>query len=149
MRVIPTHSASGYVRNYFYNLTIIGIDVNADQLIFTLPPENRSELLTYLKEFARTPEKSGIKYSLKDFQCLSGWFNWALNVYPHLRPALSNVYAKMVHANPDKPLTKLYVNNSIRSDLLWAVDHLSRLPGTRVLRSTEWAITDADVTDAD
>ena len=52
----------------------------------------------------------------------------------------------MSHSKPDKPLTKLYVNNSIRSDLLWAVDHLSRLPGTRVLQSLDWNPESADVT---
>ena len=127
-------------------LTIIGINVDANKLVLTLPPENRKELLDQLKEFARTPERNGVKYSLKDFQRLSGWFNWALNVYPLLWPALSNVYAKMSHAKPDKPLTKLYVNNSIRSDLLWAIDHLSRLPGTCILKSVDWDTSDADLT---
>ena len=127
-------------------LTIIGIDVDADSLTLTLPDESRSELLAQLKDFARLPEGSGVKYSLKDFQRLTGWFNWALNVYPLLRPALSNVYAKMSHAKPDKPLTKLYVNNAIRSDLLWAVDHLSRLPGTRILQSLDWDPDTADLT---
>jgi hypothetical protein len=126
------------------NLPIIGIDVNADHLILTLLPDSRNELLQHLKDFARTPMGHGVKYSLKDFQRLTGWFNWALNVYPLLKPALSNIYAKMTHAKPDKPLTKLYVNNSIRSDLLWAIDHLSRLPGTRVLQSLDWDINDAD-----
>jgi hypothetical protein len=107
-------------------LTIIGIEVDANKLTLTLPPENKSELLAQLKDFARTPEGSGVRYALKDFQRLAGWFNWALNVYPLLKPALANIYAKMTHSKPDKPLTKLYVNNAIRSDLMWAVDHLSR-----------------------
>ena len=38
-------------------LTIIGINVDANKLVLTLPPENRKELLDQLKEFARTPEK--------------------------------------------------------------------------------------------
>ena len=130
---------------YGSNLTIIGINVDMHELLLTLPSESRTDLLDHLREFTRTPEKNSVKYSLKDFQQLSGWFNWALNVYPLLRPALSNVYAKMLHAMPDKPLTKLYVNNLIRSDLLWAIDHLSRLPGTRVLRSMDWDINDADL----
>ena len=127
-------------------LTIIGINVDADRMLLTLPHENRKDLLAHLKEFIRTPEKNGVKYSLKAFQCLAGWFNWALNVYALLWPALSNVYAKMAHAKPDKPLTKLYVNNAIRLDLLWAVDHLCRLPGTRILESMDWDINSADVT---
>jgi hypothetical protein len=127
-------------------LTIIGIDVDANSLTLTLPSESRSELLHHLKDFSRTPEKSGVRYALKDFQRLAGWFNWALNIYPLLRPALSNVYAKMSHSKADKPLTKLYVNNAIRSDLMWAVDHISRLSGTRVLKSLDWDLDTADLT---
>jgi hypothetical protein len=127
-------------------LTIIGIEVDANNLTLTLPPENKSELVSQLKDFSRTPEGNGVKYALKDFQRLAGWFNWALNVYPLLKPALANVYAKMSHSKPDKPLTKLYVNNAIRSDLMWAVDHLSRLPGTRVLQSLDWDLNTADIT---
>ena len=52
----------------------------------------------------------------------------------------------MSHAKPDKPLTKLYVNNSIRSDLLWAIDHLSRLPGMCILKSVDWDTSNADLT---
>jgi hypothetical protein len=100
----------------------------ANDLTLTLPPQNKSELLAHLKDFAQTPEKCGVKYALKDFQRLAGWFNWALNVYPLLRPALSNIYAKMTHGKPDKPLTRLYVNNNIRSDfislLTWNFPHL-------------------------
>jgi hypothetical protein len=126
-------------------LTIIGIHVDANKLTLTLPAESKSDLVTQLNNFARTPEGSGVRFALKDFQRLAGWFNWALNVYPLLKPALSNIYAKMAHSKPDKPLTKLYVNNAIRSDLLWAVDHLSRLPGTRVLQSLDWDPDTADV----
>ena len=107
------------------NLTIIGIDVDANNLTLTLPKENKLELIALLSDFARPPEKSGVRYSLRDFQHLAGWFNWALNVYPMLKPALSNIYSKMGHSKPDKPLTKLYVNNSIRADLQWAVFHLN------------------------
>src|ERR1700678_781266 len=52
----------------------------------------------------------------------------------------------MSHSKPDRPLTKLYVNNAIRSDLLWAIDHLTRLSGTRVLQSVNWNPDTADIT---
>jgi hypothetical protein len=126
-------------------LTIIGIDVDANELTFTLPTESKADLLAHLYEFARTPEGNGVKYSLKEFQRLAGWFNWALNVYPLLRPALSNIYAKMSHSKPDKPLTKLYVNNAIRDDLLWAADHINTLPGTRIFKSLDWDPDTADI----
>jgi hypothetical protein len=127
-------------------LAIIGIEVDANLLTLTLPSENKSELVAALKDFARTPEGNGVKYALKDFQRIAGWFNWALNVYLLLKPALSNIYAKMTHSKPDRPLTKLYVNNAIRSDLLWAIDHLTRLSGSRVLQSVDWNPDTADIT---
>ena len=51
----------------------------------------------------------------------------------------------MSHSKPDKPLTKLYVNNAIRSDLLWAVDHTTKLPGTWVFQSVDWDPDTADL----
>ena len=128
------------------NLTIIGINVDTTNMTLTMPQESKEDLLAQLQEFSRTPTGKGVKYSLRDFQRLAGWFNWALNVYPLLRPALSNIYAKMGHSKPDKPLTKLYVNNSIRSDLTWASYHLSSLPGTQVLHSLDWDCDAADLT---
>jgi hypothetical protein len=127
-------------------LTTIGIEVDANELTLTLPNESKLELIAHLYEFARTPERSGVRYSLKDFQRLAGWFNWALNVYPLLKPALSNLYAKMGHGMPDKPLMKLYVNNAIRNDLLWAAEHITKLPGTRILKSLHWNPDSADLT---
>ena len=127
-------------------LTIINIDVNTRNMTLTLPEESKSDLISHLHEFARTPEGSGVKYTLKDFQRLSGWFNWALNVYPLLKPALANIYAKMGHSKPNKPLTQLYVNNNIRMDLTWAIKHLQSLPGTQVLHSRDWDPDTADLT---
>lgn len=86
-----------------------------------------------------------MKLNLREFQQLAGWFNWALNVFPLLRPALCHIYAKMTHANADKPYTKLYVNNLIRADLTWAIDHMEGLSGVRVLESSDWELGDADV----
>ena len=95
------------------NLTIIGIEVDANNLTLTLPEQNKLELIATLEDFARMPEKSGVRHSLREFQHLAGWFNWALNVYPLLKPALSNVYVKMGHSKPDKPLTKLNASFTI------------------------------------
>ena len=127
------------------NLTIICIEVNANNRSLTFPEQNKMELIKTLEDFARVLDKSGVRHSLREFQYLAGWFNWALNVYPLLKPALSNVYAKMGHSKPDKPLMKLYVNNSIRSDLLWGVNHIRKLPGTHVLQSLDWDPENADL----
>jgi hypothetical protein len=127
------------------NLTIIRIEVDAKNLTLTLPTESKLELVAFLINFARSPEGKRVRYSLRDFQHMTGWFNWALNVFPLLKLALSNVYAKMGHSKPDKPLTKLYVNNSIRSDLLWAINHINHSSGTQVLQSLDWNPEDADL----
>ncbi|KAG2741863.1 hypothetical protein P692DRAFT_20879763 [Suillus brevipes Sb2] len=38
--------------------------------------------------------QQGSRCTLRDFQCLAGWLNWALNVYPLLWPGLLALYAK-------------------------------------------------------
>ncbi|KAF8813432.1 hypothetical protein BYT27DRAFT_7084856 [Phlegmacium glaucopus] len=72
-------------------LTIIGFDVDANAMTVTMPLEARKELVAAVRTFA-DPYQHRL---LKDFQRLTGWINWALNVYPLLRPGLSNVYEKM------------------------------------------------------
>jgi hypothetical protein len=37
----------------------------------------------------------GTRCTLREFQQLAGWVNWSFNVFPLLKPALSNVYAKI------------------------------------------------------
>ncbi|PPQ85183.1 hypothetical protein CVT25_004190 [Psilocybe cyanescens] len=128
-------------------IDIIGFEVDANLMTITLPSHLKRELCDHLKSVARNPKdlKCPVKLMPREFQQLAGWFNWALNVFPLLRPALCNIYAKMPHANPDKPYTKLYVNNLIRADLTWAIDHMEVLSGVRVLDSSDWELEDADV----
>ena len=54
------------------NLTVIGIQVDAKNLTLTLPEQNKLELITTLEDFARTPERSGVRYSLREFQHMAG-----------------------------------------------------------------------------
>ncbi|KAF8230083.1 hypothetical protein L208DRAFT_1181349, partial [Tricholoma matsutake] len=60
--------------------------------------------------------------SLRDFQQLAGWVNWALNTYPLLCPGLSSLYDKMHHATA--PYTVLSINVSIACELGWLANHL-------------------------
>ncbi len=41
------------------------------------------------------------KRNVRSWQQLAGWMNWCLNVYPLLRPALSNVYEKLRSQSQD------------------------------------------------
>jgi hypothetical protein len=60
-------------------------------MMITMPSAARDELVLAIRTFANPRRRQ----SLRDFQRLAGWVNWALNVYPLLRPGLSSVYEKM------------------------------------------------------
>ena len=66
----------------------ICFDVNPNLMTVTINPEMCSSLIEACDVFLT----SGKRRSLWDFQCLCGHINWALNVYPHMRPVLSTLY---------------------------------------------------------
>jgi len=72
-------------------LMIISFDVNPNSMTITMSPEACNNLIGTTRGFANTPHHK----SLKDFQCLASWINWALNIFSFLRPGLSGVYEKM------------------------------------------------------
>jgi hypothetical protein len=118
-------------------LTIIGFDVDPDTMTITMPPDARRELLQAVYAFANPRQRR----SLKDYQRLAGWINWSLNVYPLLRPSLSNVYEKIRRGS--SPYQKLSINNAICNELQWFAGHVSRSNGIYVIESQEWSRADA------
>lgn len=76
-------------------ITIIGIEVDANELMLMLPEENHNQLLEELDCFIICKGWRPKRLPLQDYQALGGWINWALNVYPLLCPSLSNLYAKL------------------------------------------------------
>jgi hypothetical protein len=78
-------------------------------MTLTLPVSARERLISELRFWdSKPPANSSGSFKLKHWERLAGWFNWALNVYPLLCPALNNVYAKMV-----KKTTEISVSTSI------------------------------------
>ena len=75
---------------------------------------------------------------------MGGWVNWALNVYPLLRPYLNNFYHKISGAH--NPTRCIWVNNSVRDDFAWAVHHIESSTGVHILRSSDWDPSLADFT---
>jgi hypothetical protein len=61
-------------------LQIIGFDVDPNAMMITMPLAARDELVLAVRTFASPRQRR----SLKDFQRLAGWINWALNMYPLL-----------------------------------------------------------------
>jgi hypothetical protein len=126
-------------------LTIIGIEVDPNAMTLTLPAESRQSLLEELRFWGSKPTgRSNGAFKLRKWQTMAGWVNWALNVYPLLRPALNNFYPKI--AGKVAPRERVWVNNAIRDDFLWAAAHLERSSGVRLLKSTSWDPSLADVT---
>jgi hypothetical protein len=126
-------------------LTIIGIEVDANRMTLCLPSDSRERLLTELKTWAANPPKaSSGAFKLKYWERLAGWFNWALNVYPLLRPALNNVYAKMIGKGYKDQ--RIHINNAVRDDLTWAITHIESSEGVHLFRSFNWTPSSADFT---
>jgi hypothetical protein len=124
-------------------LTIIGIEVDPNRMTLTLPEPARTRLLDELHFWtAKPPKSSSGSFKLKHWERMTGWFNWSLNVFPHLRPALNNVYAKM--GGKKKRDQRVYINNAIRSDLMWAIHHIMASDGVHLLKSLAWTPAAAD-----
>lgn len=124
-------------------LTIIGITVDPNQMTLTLPLSSKEHLLEELLFWTTKPPKSSSgSFKLKYWERLAGWFNWALNVYPLLRPALNNVYAKIVGKRQKDQ--RVYINNAIRDDLMWAVTHIKASDGVHLFKSFTWTPSLAD-----
>jgi hypothetical protein len=121
---------------------IIGFKCNANTMTFTMMEDSKQALLDEISAFASVPV-SGRRYPLRKFQQLAGWVNWALNVFPLLRPGLSNIYAKMEgKQNPNAPI---FVNRAVIRDLMWLHRHIFRASGVHLLKSLAWDPADADV----
>jgi hypothetical protein len=124
-------------------LTIIGIQVDPNQMMLTLPQAAKDRLVKELIFWSSKPPKSSSgSFKLKHWEHLTGWFNWALNAYPLLRPALNNIYTKMT--GKKKKDQCLHINNAIRNDLTWAINHLKSSSGVHILKSLSWPPAVAD-----
>ena len=81
-----------------------------------------------------------MRRKVKEWQQLAGWVNWALNVYPLLRPALNNLYSK-IRGKDQK--AKVWANKAIKEDLEWARQKVGESDGVLLLRSVSWEIDEA------
>jgi len=119
------------------SLPIIGIHVDANKLEFTLTKDSRMKLSEELRCWSTEKKREKLR---KWFQ-MGGWFNWALNAYPLLRPALNNFYPKL-SGRKDSAL-QVHINNAIREDFRWAADKLESSSGVLLLKSIHWGLSDA------
>ena len=114
------------------SIPIIGIQVDPNKLSYTLPEDAREKLLQELHEWTTLKKKRNVR----SWQQLAGWVNWCLNVFPHVRPALCNVYDKLCTQNNQNK--SLWINNAVRDDLCWALDKVKSSPGLLLLEAISW-----------
>ncbi|KAG6807950.1 hypothetical protein H0H93_000788, partial [Arthromyces matolae] len=127
-------------------LTVIGIEVDINNMKFTLPSQAIVDLIAELDRFLeRLPNKRPRHFKRKSWQKLAGWLNWSFNVFPYLRPlaCLSHIYNKLTEVKDDGK--RIYCNMEIRSDLEWARRRILASDGIFLLESLMWTESDADV----
>jgi hypothetical protein len=126
-------------------LTIISIQVDLNLMTLTLPKDAKTSLINKLEKWMSKPGKlSSGSFKLKHWQQMAGWFNWALNVYPLLHPALNNVYDKIGGKGNHEQC--VYINNTIRNDLTWAIHHLKHSDNVHLLKSFTWSSNSSNFT---
>jgi len=122
-------------------LPIIGIVVHPNLLKLTLSDVAQAHLSTELLKWS---SKKTVRFPLHHWQKLCGWINWALNIFPLLRPCLNNVYPKL--SGKTHQDQNICLNTSVCTDFQWALLLLEKLPLIHLLCSLMWAPDQADVT---
>ena len=98
----------------------------------TMDADSRRELVGLIRSFAVI----GKRRTLKEFQRVAGHINWALNVFPLLKPGLSALYAKT--AGKERDLALLRVNAPMVFELNWVSYRVEHSSGVHLLKSVEW-----------
>ncbi|KAJ3522590.1 hypothetical protein NM688_g8852 [Phlebia brevispora] len=106
------------------SLPIIGFQVDCHSMSFTLPSDRKAALLNAIHAFLDAPDR---RRSLREWQRMLGWCNWALNVAPLLRPALQSSYAKI--AGVSRPHTRIFINQAVQRDLSWFTEAFENFDG--------------------
>ena len=105
--------------------------------------EDRTRLIQEISDFSSTAP-GGTRRTLREFQQLAGWINWSFNVFPLLKPALSNVYAKI--GGKTESHAKIFVSKAVVRDLEWFVSHVRKSDGVYLFEHVDWSVHQADVT---
>jgi hypothetical protein len=114
-------------------IPIIGFDVDPNAMTVTMSESKKTDLVDACTAFT----VRGARKTLREFQRLQGWINWALNVFPHLRPALCESYHKI--SGKVRPNAPIRVNNTMRQELLWFIERVKASDGIHMLKSVEWS----------
>ena len=123
-------------------LRIIGFMVDPNLMRVSMDEEDRARLLQRVEDFMATAP-GGTRRTLREFQQLAGWINWSFNVFPLLKPALSNVYAKI--GGKSESHAKVFVSKAVVNDLSWYVSHVQSSDGVYLFEDVDWDASQAEL----
>jgi hypothetical protein len=122
-------------------LMIIGFLVDLNEMTVTLPSDAKESLVEHVRDFVNTSSR---RQPLQEWSELAGYICWSLNVFPLLRPALCNVYAKL--SNKGFCRAEIYINKPIIDDLNWFLNHARLSSGVLVYQAIDWnTFSESDV----
>ena len=110
-------------------LRIIGFLVDPQRMRVSMDNADQEKLIQHVSDFSATAP-GGTRRTLREFQQLAGWVNWSFNVFPLLKPALSNVYMKI--KGKTQSHAKIFMSKAVIQDLTWFVSHVQRSDGVSV-----------------
>lgn len=119
-------------------LTVIGFEIDPNNLKISLPEEARKKLEEEIMKFCSTRRQT-----VANFRRLAGYLNWVINVFPYLKPALRVLYDKI--RGKQSQHTLVYLNQRVRRSLSWFMTRSRELPGVLMLNSLSWSIWEADI----
>ncbi|KAJ7222738.1 hypothetical protein B0H12DRAFT_1031238, partial [Mycena haematopus] len=123
-------------------LVVIGFLVDSRKMRVTIPDEARAAFVAELRRWT-AKSKHGVRRTLHEWQALAGYANWVFNVFPLLKPALCNVYAKM--EGKDRAEASIFVNEAVRADLTWLADHVENADGILLIKSVDFHPDEANL----
>ena len=105
--------------------------------------EDKTKLIQHVLAFTATaPGRT--RRTLREFQQLAGWIYWSFNVFPLLKPALSNVYAKI--GGKTQSHAKIFISKAVIQDLSWFVSHVRQSDGVYLFEDIDWSTQQANIT---
>ena len=117
--------------------------VDPNLMRVSMDDEDRTRLIKQVSDFSATAP-GGTHRTLREFQQLAGWINWSFNVFPLLKPALSNIYAKL--GGKKESHAKIFVSKAVVRDLDWFLSHVRSSNGVYLFETVDWDLQEADIT---
>jgi hypothetical protein len=121
-------------------LRVIRFDIDPNAMRVCMCLDKRAKLVVACQAFA----VRRAQFPLREFWVIQGHINWALNVYPLLRPALSALYEKT--AGKTQPRALVRVNTGVIRELKWFIQHIEASSGVHILGASEWTVHDREDT---